>query len=70
MLRLDIEANGFLYNMVRIIMGTLLEVGRKRIQSDEIADILKSQDRIRGWPNCTPARIIFNEGRSTHLIHN
>ena len=37
MLRLDIEANGFLYNMVRIIMGTLLEVGRKRIPADEIA---------------------------------
>ena len=54
MLRLDVEANGFLYNMVRIIMGTLLEVGRKRIQADEIADILKSQDRIRAGPTAPP----------------
>jgi tRNA pseudouridine38-40 synthase len=54
MLRLDVEANGFLYNMVRIIMGTLLDVGRKRILVDEIPDILKSRDRTRAGPTAPP----------------
>jgi len=53
-LRLDVEANGFLYNMVRIIMGTLLEVGRRRIPADEIPDILKSRDRTRSGPTAPP----------------
>jgi len=54
LLRLDVEANGFLYNMVRIIMGTLLEVGRKRIPADEIPNILKSRDRTRAGPTAPP----------------
>ncbi len=54
LLRLDIEANGFLYNMVRIIMGTLLEVGRKRIAAEEIVDIIKSKDRTKAGPTVPP----------------
>ncbi|GFN36899.1 tRNA pseudouridine(38-40) synthase TruA [Tepidimicrobium xylanilyticum] len=40
-----IEGNGFLYNMVRIIIGTLVDVGRKRFKSDEIPHIIKSKNR-------------------------
>lgn len=39
--------NGFLYNMVRIIAGTLLYVGKGRILPEEITDIIASQERIR-----------------------
>jgi tRNA pseudouridine38-40 synthase len=53
-LRLDIEANGFLYNMVRIIMGTLLEVGRKRIAPEEIVDVIESKDRTKAGPTVPP----------------
>jgi tRNA pseudouridine38-40 synthase len=53
-LRLDIEADGFLYNMVRIIMGTLMQVGRNRISVDEIASIIQSQDRTRAGPTMPP----------------
>jgi len=54
LLRLDIKANGFLYNMVRIIMGTLLEVGRKRIAAEGIVDIITSKDRAKAGPTVPP----------------
>lgn len=54
MIRLDIEADGFLYNMVRIIMGTLLETGRKRISANEIPAIIDSRDRTRAGPTVPP----------------
>lgn len=53
-MRLDIEANGFLYNMVRIIMGTLLEVGRQRLQAEQLLEILDSQDRNQAGPTVAP----------------
>lgn len=37
--------NGFLYNMVRIIMGTLLEVGRGRKKADQIPMIIEQKNR-------------------------
>ncbi len=42
-----ISADGFLYNMVRIIVGTLAEVAFGRISPDEIPDIIESRDRSR-----------------------
>lgn len=47
LITMDIEGDGFLYNMVRIIAGTLIEIGRGRIPWDSIPDIIKSQDRGR-----------------------
>lgn len=42
---LYITASGFLYNMARIIAGTLLDAGTGRISAEEIADILESGQR-------------------------
>lgn len=42
---LDIVADGFLYNMVRAITGTLLRVGQGRWSKDDVARILANQDR-------------------------
>lgn len=53
-LRFDIEANAFLYNMVRIIVGTLIEVGRGRIKAIDIADIIASQERKRAGATAPP----------------
>lgn len=39
--------DGFLYNMVRIMVGTLIDVGLGKINPDEIPDIIKSKDRKR-----------------------
>ncbi|MBE7040430.1 MAG: tRNA pseudouridine(38-40) synthase TruA [Ruminococcaceae bacterium] len=42
-----ITGNGFLYNMVRIISGTLVAVGKGKIDPDDIPDIIVSKDRTR-----------------------
>lgn len=44
---IEITGNGFLYNMVRIISGTLLEVGLGKISPNEIPEIIESKDRTR-----------------------
>ena len=46
-LRLMLTGDGFLYNMVRIIAGTLIEIGSGQRSADEIPDILASHDRSR-----------------------
>lgn len=45
--KLVVVGNGFLYNMVRIIAGTLIDVGYGKIAPDEIKNIIKSKDRAR-----------------------
>ncbi len=44
-LRITITGDGFLYNMVRIIVGTLLEVGEGTRKPEDIKSILESRDR-------------------------
>ena len=46
----EIEANGFLRHMVRVIVGTLIEVGRKRLVPHKIQEILHSKDRSKAGP--------------------
>jgi tRNA pseudouridine38-40 synthase len=46
----EIAANGFLYKMVRNIVGTLLEVGRGRIPPKGIPEIIRARDRNRAGP--------------------
>lgn len=50
LLRVTCIGDGFLYNMVRILVGTLVFVGKGRIKPSEIPDILLSQNRRRGGP--------------------
>ena len=50
-----VQGNGFLYNMVRIIAGTLLEAGKGRINPDDIEEIIASCDRSRAGATA-PAR--------------
>ena len=40
-----VSANGFLYNMVRIMAGTLIAVAEEKISPSDIPEILKSRDR-------------------------
>jgi len=42
---IDVEGDGFLYNMVRNIVGTLVEIGVGRWKPDKINEILKAKDR-------------------------
>lgn len=50
-----IEADGFLYNMVRTIVGTLLEIGRGKIVSEGIQDIVNAKNRKSAGPT-VPAK--------------
>jgi tRNA pseudouridine38-40 synthase len=51
---IEIAGSGFLYNMVRIVAGTLVEVGRGRIAPEDIPAIIKSKDRRRAGPTLPP----------------
>ena len=51
---IDVAADGFLYNMVRIIVGTLIDVARGRFAPDDVADIIASCDRKRVGFTATP----------------
>ena len=42
--------NGFLYNMVRIIAGTLMEVGRGNLEPERMKEILEAKDRAAAGP--------------------
>ena len=55
---IDVEADGFLYNMVRAIAGTLINVGRGYWPEDKVAEILRAQDRARAGPTA-PAQGLF-----------
>ena len=44
---IDISGNGFLYNMVRAIVGTLMEVGRRKYEPQFVRHIIQSQDRAQ-----------------------
>lgn len=50
----EIEADGFLYNMVRAIVGTLAEVGRGAQPEQWPAEVLAACDRRRGGPTAPP----------------
>jgi tRNA pseudouridine38-40 synthase len=47
---IDIEADRFLYNMVRNIVGTLVEVGRGRWPAEKVNEILEAKDRTTAGP--------------------
>lgn len=55
---LDVEADGFLYNMVRAIAGTLMNVGRGYWPHTQVAEIVRNQDRTQAGPTA-PASGLF-----------
>ena len=54
---IEITGNGFLYNMVRIIVGTLVDIGRGKID-ESLEDIISSKDRKRAG-HTAPAHGLF-----------
>ena len=51
---IELTGNGFLYNMVRIIAGTLVEVGLGKIKANEINDIMESKRRENAGKTLPP----------------
>ncbi len=54
----ELTGNGFLYNMVRIIVGTLVDVGMGKIKPEEVEDIINSGDRKRAGKTL-PAHALY-----------
>ncbi|MCC8075960.1 MAG: tRNA pseudouridine(38-40) synthase TruA [Clostridiales bacterium] len=50
----NVHGTGFLQNMVRILVGTLLEVGYGRMKPEQMADILEARDRRLAGPTAPP----------------
>lgn len=49
-----VSGTGFLYNMVRIIAGTLMEAGRGAIEPEQVRSILEACDRSKAGPTAPP----------------
>lgn len=58
---LSITADGFLYNMVRIIAGTALDVSFGKINPEDTKDLLKSADRNRAGATLAPYGLYLNK---------
>lgn len=54
MITVSVCGSGFLYNMVRIIVGTLLRVGSGMLEPEEIPEILEARDRSRAGETARP----------------
>jgi len=52
--RLTVQGDGFLYNMVRNIAGTLIEVGRGRWKPEQVDRVLASRNRADAGPTAPP----------------
>ena len=57
----ELTGNGFLYNMVRIICGTLVEVGIGNIEPEEVKEIIKEKDRTKAGKTLLPQGLYLVE---------
>lgn len=60
-IKIYIRADGFLYNMVRIITGTLVWVGEERIKPEDVKTIIEKKDRSFAGPTAPPQGLYLNE---------
>ncbi len=56
-----IRANGFLKNMVRNLIGTIVLAGQKKISVKEFKDILKAKDRAKASPTAPPHGLFLKQ---------
>lgn len=56
-----VRANGYLYNMVRIMVGTLLYIAQGKIERDSIGDIILARDRARAGITAAPQGLYLNK---------
>lgn len=63
MVHIRITGNGFLYNMVRIIAGTLMQVGTGLMEPEQVKEILEARDRSKAGPTAVAKGLILVEIR-------
>lgn len=61
MVYISVEADGFLYNMVRIMVGTLLFINEGKIREGELESIIESKDRKRAGKTAQPQGLYLNK---------
>ena len=61
MVTMTVEADGFLYNMVRIMVGTLIRIAQGKIPCDGIDSIIKACDRTKAGPTAQPCGLYLNK---------
>ena len=61
LIKISVTGNGFLYNMVRIIAGTLCFAGCGKINPDDMSDIISSKDRKRAGITAPPQGLFLTE---------
>ncbi len=61
MVYFKVEADGFLYNMVRIMVGTLLFINEGKIKEGELEAVIKSQNRKRAGKTAPPQGLYLNK---------
>ena len=61
MVLMKVKADGFLYNMVRIMVGTLLRVAQGKIREDGIPDIIQAKDRSKAGPKAQACGLYLNK---------
>ncbi len=60
-LKILVKGDGFLYNMVRILVGTLLDVNEGYILPNSIPDILNAKDRLKAGRTAMPHGLYLNK---------
>ena len=60
-LRLHVAGDGFLRNMVRTMVGTLLWVGKGKLSPEDVSRVLAAKDRRMAGPNVGPQGLYFVE---------
>lgn len=67
---ITVSADGFLYNMVRIICGTLLEVAKGNISPDDVIGIIEAKDRRLAGATLPPCGLYLTEVNYPHEINS
>lgn len=61
MVIMTVTGNGFLYNMVRILAGTLITVGKGKLNPEEMAEIMKSRQRKKAGITASACGLVLKE---------
>lgn len=61
LLEIEVNGNGFLWNMVRIIVGTLIEVGNGHLKPNDVEKILNEKKRWEAGPLAQPKGLFLRD---------
>ena len=61
LIKINVASDGFLYNMVRILVGTLIEVSEGKISKSDIPDIIESKNRKLAGFTAPPQGLYLNK---------